>query len=68
MAKFLRVCPAAQPLTNRSVLSVPTMLMMAACFGRFSTIAQAGEPGGDSWGGVDDLFRARHRYLDNTQF
>ena len=25
---------------------------------RFSTIAQAGEPGGDSWGGVDDLFRA----------
>ena len=25
---------------------------------RFSTVAQAGEPGGDSWGGVDDLFRA----------
>jgi len=25
---------------------------------RFSTVAQAGEPGGDTWGGVDDLFRA----------
>jgi alcohol dehydrogenase (cytochrome c) len=25
---------------------------------RFSTVAQAGEAGGDSWGGVDDLFRA----------
>ena len=25
---------------------------------KFSTVAQAGEPGGDTWGGVDDLFRA----------
>ena len=25
---------------------------------RFSTVARAGEPGGDTWGGVDDLFRA----------
>jgi len=25
---------------------------------RFSTVAKAGEPGGDTWGGVDDLFRA----------
>jgi alcohol dehydrogenase (cytochrome c) len=25
---------------------------------RFNTIAQTGEPGGDTWGGVDDLFRA----------
>lgn len=25
---------------------------------KFSTIAKAGEPGGDTWGGVDDLFRA----------
>ncbi|MBN4053372.1 PQQ-binding-like beta-propeller repeat protein [Haliea sp. AH-315-K21] len=24
----------------------------------FSTVAKAGEPGGDTWGGVDDLFRA----------
>ena len=25
---------------------------------RFNTIAKAGEPGGDTWGGLDDLFRA----------
>ncbi len=25
---------------------------------QFSTVARAGEPGGDTWGGVDDLFRA----------
>ena len=25
---------------------------------RFETIAEAGQPGGDTWGGLDDLFRA----------
>lgn len=25
---------------------------------RFNTIAKAGEPGGDTWGGLDDIFRA----------
>ncbi len=25
---------------------------------RFNTIAQSGEPGGDTWGGLEDLFRA----------
>ena len=25
---------------------------------RFNTIAEAGTPGGDTWGGIDDLFRA----------
>lgn len=25
---------------------------------RFDTIAKAGEPGGDTWGGLDDIFRA----------
>ena len=25
---------------------------------RFETVARTGEPGGDTWGGVDDLFRA----------
>ncbi len=25
---------------------------------RFSTVAKTGEPGGETWGGVDDLFRA----------
>ncbi|MFL2841040.1 MAG: PQQ-binding-like beta-propeller repeat protein [Pseudohongiellaceae bacterium] len=25
---------------------------------RFDTVAQAGEPGGETWGGIDDLYRA----------
>jgi alcohol dehydrogenase (cytochrome c) len=25
---------------------------------KFNTVAQAGEPGGDTWGGIDNLFRA----------
>ena len=34
---------------------------------RFRTVALSGEPGGDSWGGLPDLYRAGGGELDHGQ-
>ena len=34
---------------------------------RFNTVAQAGEPGGDTWGKLPNLFRAGARIVDHRQ-
>ena len=48
----------ARPTAKRSASSAPTTPPRAKKLWRFNTIAQQGEPGGDTWGPLTNLFRA----------
>ena len=57
-AKSSRGSAPARPTAMRSASSAPTTPATGKEVWRFNTVATTGEPGGESWGKLPDMFRA----------
>ena len=58
MASSSRAWAPARSMKRRSASSAPTTRKREQQRWRFSTIARAGEPGGETWGPLPELYRA----------